>query len=459
MAGYERRYSESEWVSWSEVDRLHLGMALLEMIVQSDLIAVDDEVVTRTKTNKVLVPTATLVEWIEKEQDRSELLSPSHMPMLVKPLDWTTPFDGGYLTRGTQGRNAMVKSSNTNYLTELADHAEQMPMVYDSLNALQQTRWRINAAVHKTLTELWELGHAGAGLPSREDIGAVPCPCCGAALPLATLNTRKTTPHECFDAPEVLRQWKKDAYKSHTRNVSLRSKRMHIAKSLGVADKFVDSEVIFFPYQLDFRGRIYCIPSFNPQGNDVTKGLLCFADAKPIEDGVAAGWLAIQGANVWGFDKAPLDERIEWIETNTDMILSIAADPLSDNRWAGADKPFQFLAFCYEWAGFQREGYGYMSSLPVALDGSCSGIQHFSAMLRDPIGGNAVNLIPTDKPQDIYQEVCDRVIEKLKKDAGTLSATIAKGTSEFSTGKVDPIPPTKRRTPSFSYSYRGRLFD
>lgn len=60
-----------------------------------------------------------------------------------------------------------------------------------------------------------------------------------------------------------------------------------------------------------------------------------------------------------------------------------------------------------------------MSKLPVALDGSCSGIQHFSAMLRDEIGGNAVNLIPAELPQDVYGMVAKKVIEQAQADAAS----------------------------------------
>ena len=35
-------------------------------------------------------------------------------------------------------------------------------------------------------------------------------------------------------------------------------------------------------------------------------------------------------------------------------------------------------------------------------------------MLRDPVGGAAVNLIPHEKPQDIYGKVAERVVERLK---------------------------------------------
>lgn len=62
-----------------------------------------------------------------------------------------------------------------------------------------------------------------------------------------------------------------------------------------------------------------------------------------------------------------------------------------------------------------------MSTLPVALDGSCNGLQHFSAMLRDPIGGRAVNLLPSDSPNDIYKTVCDRVVAKMKRDGSPMA--------------------------------------
>src|SRR5260370_5375519 len=51
------------------------------------------------------------------------------------------------------------------------------------------------------------------------------------------------------------------------------------------------------------------------------------------------------------------------------------------------------------------------------MDGTCNGSQHLSAMGRDPIGGRATNLVPGDKPADIYQEVADHVSRRVQKDA------------------------------------------
>jgi len=180
-----------------------------------------------------------------------------------------------------------------------------------------------------------------------------------------------------------------------------------------MAEKFKSYEAIYFPHQFDFRGRMYPVPGhLNPQGPDYVKALLTFSEGKPIEDGLAAGWLAIHGANVYGYDKVSLEDRIEFIEEMTDDIIKAATDPWAfRSTWEAADKPWQFLAFCFEWALFQTHGFGFVSSLPVALDGSCNGLQHFSAALRDPVGGAAVNLLPADAPADIYAEVA-KVTEK-----------------------------------------------
>ena len=90
-------------------------------------------------------------------------------------------------------------------------------------------------------------------------------------------------------------------------------------------------------------------------------------------------------------------------------------DPIDNTQWSNADKPYQFLAFCFEWA---QADYGRNTNaighIPVGLDGSCNGLQHFSAMLRDEVGAKATNLTDGDKPEDIYGEVAKVTTEKLK---------------------------------------------
>lgn len=103
------------------------------------------------------------------------------------------------------------------------------------------------------------------------------------------------------------------------------------------------------------------------------------------------------------------------MEDNHDNIMAAAKAPMDSIEWWGKlDSPFCFLAFCFEYAGVMHHGLSYSCSLPIAFDGSCSGIQHFSAMLRDHIGGHAVNLTPSGMVQDIYRIVSDRIEEQLK---------------------------------------------
>ena len=61
-----------------------------------------------------------------------------------------------------------------------------------------------------------------------------------------------------------------------------------------VAQKFKQEPAIFFPHDLDFRGRAYPMhPHLNHMGPDVCRGLLCFAEAKPLgEQGF--NWLLVQ---------------------------------------------------------------------------------------------------------------------------------------------------------------------
>lgn len=41
----------------------------------------------------------------------------------------------------------------------------------------------------------------------------------------------------------------------------------------------------------------------------------------------------------------------------------------------------------------------FRSRLPVQMDGSCNGLQHYAALSRDAPGAHAVNLLPVDRPQ------------------------------------------------------------
>ncbi len=395
-----------EWDAWPEDHVAHLGLKLVSLVVSETGIADVSPVVTRRNhTEDYLTATKDTLDWIKGRVAWDEALCPLYQPMVVPPRDWEGPTGGGYLSAWADAAK-VVKTRNRAYLEELAttDH----DFVYSALNTIQKTPWRINSQLLGVMTELWRNSNIVFGkLPSRENIEKPPKP--------ADIGTNL----------EAKKEWKRKASQAIRDNLRLGSRRLMVDTIIRTAEKFQKEEVIYFPHNLDFRGRVYSIPAgLCPQGHDVAKGLLEFAQGKPLGDQQAADWLAIHGANLWGYDKESLADRVKWVAENETRILKSAEAPLDCLWWTGADdgkKGWQFLAFCFEWARHKREGLDFVTRLPVALDGSCNGLQHFSAMLRDPVGGAAVNLIPSLKPSDIYQTVCDKLIEKLKDD-GSLEA-------------------------------------
>ena len=65
------------------------------------------------------------------------------------------------------------------------------------------------------------------------------------------------------------------------------------------------------------------------------------------------------------------------------------------------------LATCMEISNAIRSGdpENFISHLPVHQDGSCNGLQHYAALGRDEYGGRQVNVLPSDRPEDVYAEV------------------------------------------------------
>lgn len=406
-----------EFEEWDATTQTQVGSRLIEIMVETTGLV---QQVTRSvdvKRQEVVVePTQQTVEWVNEENNRCEALSPVYLPTIIPPRPWTSPFDGGYWTPRVR-RLALVKTHSRQYLEELAEH--DMPDVYDAINAMQHTAWAINTKMLDVVRTLWDNGSTLGGIPSADDL----------PLPPKPQFLEEELPRELWTEEQVNRfkEWKREATDTYSANAKLKSLRLQFAKVLMVAEMFEEEEEIYFPHQFDFRGRAYAVPMFlNPQGSDVAKGLLEFANAVAINDEEGRAWLAIHGSNSYGYDKVSLEDRVRWVEEHEAEIIACAEDPYNNRLWCDADKPFQFLAFCMDWAGFKAEGYGYLSSLPVQMDGSCNGLQNFSAMLRDPIGGEAVNLVPSELPADIYQKVADRVLLRVEADAVSEDEEIAK---------------------------------
>jgi DNA-directed RNA polymerase len=182
------------------------------------------------------------------------------------------------------------------------------------------------------------------------------------------------------------------------------------------------------PVQLDYRGRAYCLPMLSPQGADYVRALLEFSEGKPVGER-GAMWIGIQAATLWDgeyrgkkLSKASFQDRYDWTLENEAFLRSVVDDPLGDRSWTKADKPFMFLRTAADWIGFLDQGDTFVSHVPIALDGSCSGVQHYAAILRDEETGSRVNLIPSDEPSDVYGDVSDMLRPIVEADDDPLAA-------------------------------------
>lgn len=383
---------------WTKEQRIHLGTFLINVAIESTGVVRMDMRKKGRKSGWVLVAGEGLDEWISKQHTRCELLHPPRLPMVSEPLPYRHFHDGGYLTK--QMRGPLVRSRGAEHRHTLMTDDRQA--VYrTALNAVMSVPYRVNARVLEVMNALWE----GAGtIPKLVDRDLIPLP-------------QKPPP----DADKRTRErYKVKAKEVYFANIASGARRIVASQTMSIANRLRDRP-IWFPMFYDFRGRMYTAPQYlTPQGNDLAKGLLTFDRGVPI--GERGGyWLAVHLANCFGVDKVSLDERVEWVEKNRSEIIATAEDPLTHRWWMEADAPVSFLAAAFEWLGYQNTGSSFITHLPITVDGSCNGVQHLAALCRDAAAGEYVNLIPGDKPRDLYKRVADRAIEIIDTELATMS--------------------------------------
>lgn len=160
-----------------------------------------------------------------------------------------------------------------------------------------------------------------------------------------------------------------------------------------------------------------------------TRSLLRFQNGKPIGDGRGPYWLAAQVAKAFGHDKISWKDRVQWTHANEEMIRSIANDPLGNRGdWeaaAGEDNIWPALAAAREWTNYLDSGRNpsFITTLPIFIDGTCNGLQHYAALSADSDLARLVNLQQGELPQDIYQSVAAAALAEIKRRAGRGTAS------------------------------------
>lgn len=277
-----------------------------------------------------------------------------------------------------------------------------MQFVFEALNTLGSTKWRVNKRVLSIVDRIWSNGGRLADLVDRTDVPVPEKP-----------DTEDET---------LLKNWKWHLRAAKKKNSERHSQRCDVELKLAVARKMKDEEGFYYPHNLDFRGRAYPMhPYLNHLGSDLCRGVLEFAEGRPLgKSGLR--WLKIHLANLYaaGVDKLSYDGRIAFAENHLEEIFDSADRPLEGRRWwLGAEDPFQCLAVCMNLTEALRSSSPEttISHIPVHQDGSCNGLQHYAALGKDKLGAIAVNLVAGEKPADVYTGIANRVMEIMRMDA------------------------------------------
>jgi len=406
VANHRVKQAGFVWKWWTPTEKLHLGMACIEVFRKATgLIDIEAMYERGNKKCSYIVASSITADWIEKYDKFNEQLNPTLMPMVEPPKVWKdgNPYGGGYGDGVFSERPCIVKTRNRAFKRLIENHS--MPVVYEAINRMQGTKWIINKKLLDIVCHFWDNGYTANNV-----------------LPNSNLMEIPTKPLDIADNSDARKAWKRQAAKVYEFNAKNKSKRLQVARTVTLAKKLQDAEAIYFPYQIDFRGRVYALPYFlTPQGTDLARGLLIFKEGKKLDE-TAWAYLKLHGANCYGLDKAPLEERIGWVDENKKAILSTAKDPLGNvDFWSAADEPWQFLAWVFEFGEAVEKGGKFVSRLPISLDASNNGLQILSLLMRDTDGAEATNCLPSTHPRDIYADVAHRVIEKLKEKDDSLA--------------------------------------
>ncbi len=366
---------ESEW--WNLPRLIAVGAALIDLAIKTSglfrkalrALGVDGE-----KKTAVLNLTPAGLDWLARKQNERRthlhetgtMAIPINLPTVVQPKQWTGLRGGGYFATPS----VLVKKNGENFIADEHYDLGEMPEVLAAVNVLQNTPWRINTPVFEMYVSCWD--------------------------------------SESPDAKKLFLS--SDEKKLGTDKITSIESKIDLAVSL------LDSP-FFYPYQLDFRGRVYAVPqTINHQGDDFARALIEFAVPGPVDD-VSEYWTAIHLANAFGLNKYTMDKRYAWCNENHQAIEALVRDPLSQLEfWLKADERWGFLAAARAWIAIKNGATE--SHLPVFIDGRCNGLQHLSAMSRDPHAAKAVNVISDGPPQDIYSEVASKLQKIVEVESG-----------------------------------------
>jgi len=324
-------------------------------------------------------------------------------PMVIPPCKWASFWRSGFMTRrlplirytGVRDSSRDARVSDTSHIRECMDY-------------LASTRWVVDKSTLDSMEKAIKLTDDPA---THIDIPGI-----AALIDEKKLSKTITAASRGVGRRTELLQQLRDKQKQENERPILLSK-------IRVARDMQNAPSLYFPHSIDFRGRAYPIPApFNHQGDDICRSLLRFGDKKPLGER-GWFWLRVHAANMFGVDKVSFGDRIDWVEANMLRLISFANNPFSEESIdfvkSYTDDFWQAFSVSREVRDAIQSGdpWIFSSNLPIHQDGSCNGLQHYAALGRDTFGAKAVNIVPSDRVEDVYSVVLELVKDRIRKDA------------------------------------------
>jgi hypothetical protein len=274
------------------------------------------------------------------------IIPPQSLPMIAEPLKWGKGEFGGFLLNNEHKNSLITGSSHHSHKCNITDN------IFNAVNKLNAQKFIVN----KDLLDYIQK-----------------------------------------DGSFILDFYRKSNYDRYMNNIIT----LEIAKTY-------ENTPFYLNVNIDWRGRIYTHSFYlDYQGSEFSLAFInLFEGEKLNESGLF--YFYVYGANLYNegktLSKKSLQERYDWVVNNLENIYA-----MKPNFILKAESPTIFTSFCLTMKRL-RDDPNHLVHTPVFLDATCSGVQHFAAMLLDLELAKLVNLInTTDNVNDIYSELIPHI--------------------------------------------------
>lgn len=194
-----------------------------------------------------------------------------------------------------------------------------------------------------------------------------------------------------------------------------------------------------FPYFLDSRSRMYTDTTcgFNPQGADHEKAVVIPTYVEPLTE---VGFNAL-------IETAHGYSEIEW--DAWEMAKHANKPEETRETWIQADKPYCYMACAYLIRQYILDPTQPLPAF-IPLDGRCSGLQHWSAVVRSNAITRHLGMHKDEADLDIYEKIAE-----------DWKQTLPPGEHKYATRKAAKIPVMTwgyNATMMTSMDHMGKLF-